>query len=403
MNQNFLDTIYLFSCGANGAVPEIENKLDFKEIYTISQSQGIWETVFLAIISLHENKPDIIPQKLYEQWLSNFIVRCGMQYRKYALTHEILKKLNEKGVETCVLKGESLSRFYHTPIARTSSDFDILINPKKLDLCLNILRENGFKIGEIVYESHQIECVHPIVGLVEIHIMMYGKKTEDVCFNNEVKYSEPYINVESEDGTIYQTLGITDNFLYLLLHFIKHFLSAGVGIRQLLDVLLYVKNNYNLIDWERANRAISNLGFKKMFDCMVAIGIKYFMFPKDLIKVQNADEILVGKVFDDMMLGGVFGHNDSKRQGFYDLYLNERCKKIKNKNYEVYRNKRKLTRLFPNREFMSINFPYVTKLKILLPVAWVHRIIKGILPQKAKPVSTEHSERLKLLQELAMI
>jgi len=315
----------------------------------------------------------------------------------------VLKKLNEKGIETCILKGESVSRFYHTPIARISGDFDILIDPEKLELCLSVLRENGFNTGEMVFESHQIECVHPVIGLVEIHIMMYGKKTEDVCFNNEVKYNEPYINVESEDGTIYQTLGITDNFLYLLLHFMKHFLSAGVGIRQLFDVLIYVEKNYNLIDWERANKSISNLGFKKMFDCMIAIGVKYFMFPENLIKVQDADETLVGKIFDDMMLGGVFGHNDAKRQGFYDLYLNERCKKIKNKSYEAYKNKRKLKRLFPNREFMSVNFPYVTKSKLLLPVAWIHRILKGILPKKTRTVSMEHNERLKLLQELEMI
>lgn len=403
MNQNFLDTIYLFSCGANGLVPETTHKFDFEEIYNISKNQKIWETVFLAIKSLHEKKTDILPKELYEQWHNYFVIRCGIQYRRYALMHEILKKLSEKGIETCILKGESVSRFYHTPIARISGDFDILINPKKLDLCLEVLRENGFDTGEIVYESHQVECVHPVIGLVEIHIMMYGKRTEDVCFNNEVKYKEPYINIEAEDGTIYQTLGITDNFMYLLLHFMKHFLSSGVGIRQLLDVLLYVKNNYSLIDWEYANTAITNLGFKKMFDCMIAIGIKYFMFPKDLIAVKSVDETLVGKIFDDMMLGGVFGHNDATRQGFYEIYLNERCKKIKNKSYENYKSKRKLTRLFPNEEFMSVNFPYVTKSKLLLPIAWIHRIIKGILPQKVKPVSEEHNERMKLLRELEMI
>ena len=52
---------------------------------------------------------------------------------------------------------------------------------------------------------------------------------------------------------------------------------------------------------------------------------------------------------------------------------------------------------------MSVNFPYVNKSKVLLPVAWVHRILKGILPKKTGTVSMEHNERLKLLQELEMI
>ena len=140
-----------------------------------------------------------------------------------------------------------------------------------------------------------------------------------------------------------------------------------------------------------------------MFYVILSIGIKYFMFPEDLICVQEADEELVSKIFNDMMIGGLFGHKDSNRRGFYELYLNERSKKIGNKNYGTYKNMRKLTRLFPNREFMSINFPYVAKSKYLLPVAWVHRIIKGILPQKANSVSTEHNERLDLIRELDMI
>ena len=127
------------------------------------------------------------------------------------------------------------------------------------------------------------------------------------------------------------------------------------------------------------------------------------MFPANLINVQEADEILVGKIFEDMMLGGVFGHHDSQRHGFYELYLSERSKNINSRSYEFYKNTRKLTRLFPNREFMSIQFPYVTKSKFLLPVAWVHRIVKGILPKKATPVSAEHKQRMQLLRELEMI
>lgn len=406
MNQNFLDTIYLFSCGANGRMPDESFTFDFNEVYNISKSQGIWETVFLSIISLYERNPDIIKKEIYEKLHQQFIIYCSMQYMRYDFIHKLIKKFDDSGIENCILKGESIARFYHTPVARISSDVDILVNPQKVDLCLQIMKENGFDVGDKVYDSHQIECLHPKFGLVEIHTMMYGRRTEDVCFNNEIKYEEEYLSVTAEDGSTYKTLGITDNFLFLLLHFIKHFLSSGVGIRQLVDVLMYVKNNYELIDWQRASRSVSNLGFEKIFNCIIAIGKKYFLFPENIMSDTDIDETLVNKIFEDMMQGGVFGHDDDERHGFYDLYLNERYKKLKNKNYETYKNMRKLTRLFPNRDFMALNYPYVNKTKLLLPVAWIHRIIKGIIPkrkQETNQISQKHSERLKLLRDLDMI
>lgn len=408
MNQNFIDTVHLFSCGARGLMPEANRPYDFEKIYHISKSQGIWETVFLAVSKLYEDNPQTLPKNTFEKLNAAFLMRCGKQCARYDFIHKLLKTFADNGIACCILKGESVARFYHTPVARISSDVDILINPKKLDLCLKIMNENGFHVGNKVYESHQVECTHPSIGLVEIHTMMYGRKTEDVCFNNEIKYDEAYLTVKAEDGTEYKTLGITDNFLFLLLHFIKHFLSAGAGIRQLEDVLLYVEHNYGQIDWDRANRALLNLGFQKFFACMIAIGKKYFDFPKDLMGENGIDTVLAEQIFEDMEQGGVFGHDDKLRQGFYELYLNERSKKRNGKSYAAYKNKRKFARLFPNRAFMAVNFPYVEKTALLLPVAWAHRIIKGILPPKKQnsasaQISRKHEERLKLMQDLGMI
>lgn len=404
MNKDFLDTIYLFSCASYGVKADEKRKYNFKEIYNISKSQGVWETAFLAVSDIYKQYPEKIPKETFEKLDAQFTMNMAVQYKRLSFIHSLMKKLEENGIECCILKGESISRFYHTPIARVSSDADILINPEKLDNCLKIMEDMGFTIGEKVYESHQIECTHPIAGLVEIHTMMYGKMTGDVSFRNEVKYEEARITVKAEDGTEYKTLGITDNFLFLLLHFSKHFLSCGAGIRQLGDLLIYTKNCFREIDWERANRSIKNLGFEKFFKHIIRIGEIYFMFPENLIKTDELDEDIVERVFEDMFSGGLFGHEDGARQGFYNLYLSERSKSGKS-SYEAYKNKRKLSRLFPGIEFMSVNYPYVKRSKLLLPIAWAHRILKGIIPQKRKKeaLSSEHLERLELLRKLEMV
>ena len=409
MNKNFIDTIYLFSCGAKGIEPEADcYRIDYKAVYEIAKEQEVWETVFLSYKNLKDKHPDIIPEKTFKMLKDGFEIRCAAQYRRYDFIHRLLKKIDEAGIKYCVLKGESVARFYHTPIARVSSDVDILVDPQKTDICLNIMEDMGFEVGDKEYESHQIECTHPIAGLVEIHTMMYGKKTEDVCFNNEVKYIEEYLSVKAEDGTIYKTLGITDNFIFLFLHFVKHFLSFGAGIRQFADVLVYTEKNYETINWDRVNTSFENLGFDNFFKCMIAIGKKYFSFPRELFDAYEIDDALAHRVFEDMMQGGVFGHNDLSREGFYELYLQERYKRVRNKDYSSYKNKRKLKRLFPDRKFLSVNFPYVEKSPLLVPIAWLHRIILGVFKGNS-PVHTDtaqnqsYEKRLTLIKELGML
>ena len=181
-----------------------------------------------------------------------------------------------------------------------------------------------------------------------------------------------------------------------------------MGIRQLEDILIYTEKNYEKINWNRVNTSFKNLGFEKIFKCVIAIGKKYFSFPENIFDSYMIDDSLVKQVFDDMMHGGVFGHNDISRRGFYELYLTERYRKVQNKDYASYRNKRKLTRLFPDRKFMSVNFPYVKKSALLMPVAWIHRIILGVLRNKSQvQINTqdnqEHKKRLELIQELGML
>ena len=55
MDKNFCDTLYLFNSGMRNKEPQINGEINLKEIYTISRSQGIWDTVFLAVIKLYKN------------------------------------------------------------------------------------------------------------------------------------------------------------------------------------------------------------------------------------------------------------------------------------------------------------------------------------------------------------
>ncbi len=405
MTKNFKDTIYLFACAAKGIDPKPLDEPDYSAIYRLSQSQGIWDTVFLSVKRLQECGHGLLDEENFQNINSHFMMHFGWQIRKQAFIHKLITKLENEGVNCCILKGEAVSRYYHTPIARSSTDTDILVEKNSVGRCLEILEETGFQVGDAVYESHQIECTHPVSGLVEIHTQMYGNKTNDVAFHNIVKYEEPYTVFTAEDGMQMTTLGKTDTAMFLLMHFLKHFLSAGAGLRQLTDFLLFIENNYKDLNWDRIYSDLEKLSFTQIFHCIITIGMQYFEFPKDIIDIAEVEPSLIDRMLTDIEEGGLFGFDDSKRAGFYELYLQQRYHRFNHGEYSSYVQKRKLTRLFPNRKFMSINFPYVERSVLLLPVAWLHRIVKGIFSRKdqSSAVDMHHTERLKLMKDLKMI
>ncbi|MBE7020354.1 MAG: hypothetical protein E7411_02835 [Ruminococcaceae bacterium] len=402
MSNDFLDTLYLFKCGIRGIESPKDKDYNIKRIYTISKSQGIWDTVFLSVIKLFESKQLDIETEIYNKLKMEFMVKCTGNSRRLIFVHNIIKKLELNGISCCILKGEAVSRYYSTPLARISSDVDILIDTSKTDECLEILKNEGFEIEGEYFGSHQIRCFHKIGGLIEVHIGMYGVKTDDIIFNREVSYNERYVTFEAFDKMKLKTLGYTDNAMFLILHFLKHFIAEGAGIRQLADTMLYIENNYEKIDFNRVNSHLENLGFKKIFAYMVNIAKEYLGFEIKLSSDFESTPDLTEQILNDMEKGGVFGKGEERR-GFYDLYVNERYKRFNKGSIENYNNFKKLSRLFPDRKFMSVNYPYVLKSPLLLPVAWLQRIIDGFKKKEVKEVDENHIKRLEFLKELDMI
>ena len=409
MDHNFIDVMYLNACGTKGLQPK-PGIYDFKEIYRISIEQGVWRTVFLAVRILYENNQIEIDDKDFDTLKRLYQSQVVREMQRYTYVHNLLGEFAINDIVGCILKGESLARYYAVPESRESADVDILIPKDREKESIRLLEKNGFKIQKREYGSHHFRAVHPVVGLLEIHTSMYGKKTDDICFNNSIAYKEAYEEFRGIDGTPLKTLGVTDTMIFLLMHFIKHFLSEGITVKHLNDILLYIEREYDKIHWNRIEEILKNLNFDILFLYLIDIGKKYMEFP-DYPFDQDDTDIDVNverQLLTDMYCGGQWG-KQADREGFYDLYLKKRFRRFRVGDYTKYQKTEKikggLTRIFPNRRFMSINYKYVEQYPFLLPFAWIHRMFHGISGAKeANHVQKQElSERMKLMEKLDLI
>jgi hypothetical protein len=117
------------------------------------------------------------------------------------------------------------------------------------------------------------------------------------------------------------------------------------------------------------------------------------------------------ELLEDMECGGLFGMSDAENSQFFELYTKRRSgnNALEHSVYRITKGENNAFRMiFPSLEGMKKRFSYVKKFPVLLPVAWVHRIIKLALMQfgitkRSEGVSLINSRKMNLIEKLGMI
>lgn len=421
MTNDFNDMIYLFSCGARGIEPQLKREINVVNIYELSLLQDIWPTVFIALKQLYDQGKVHIDKFLFEKWKIEIMQLVINATNRNVQIHKTIEYLSKNNIKSCVLKGEAVARLYKNPTCRISTDTDILINKKDERRAKRLLKKYGYKVERRPEKLHHINCYHPVAGHLEMHVSMYSDIIDDIFLNNKIQYIEEYIKVKNDEGKDITTLGINDGLIYVTIHFIKHFINKGAGVRQLMDLLLYISYYKNEIDWDRFRNTMNYLKYNKLFNHLLGIGVKYFNFKPEELPPYEYDEDIAEKILTDIEEGGIFGHISKERTNFYSLYIKERYGRFKTGDFIKYMNQMErkdiIYKFFPQLKTMAKTYPYVKKSSLLLPVAWVHRLIKLTLDviTKRKPIGKYFSyvqpeidndavkKRMELIRKLNMI
>lgn len=398
MTQQFEYMLSFFGAGEHGA--EIDEKVQSEKLHTEeirkhALAQGIWTMVFSEL----SRYCDV---SAFKAEVTNGVMKAMVQKE---FTLGILKKLSEQGIRCCILKGAVVSACYKNPELRISSDTDILIDPKDEEAVCKFLSENGYAVETRLPNHHHLGARHPLGGLLEVHVMLYSSITKEVLFNNLDMYDEPWEEIKI-NGETYHTLGVNDNLMYLTAHYIKHLVNSGGGVRQMMDLLLFIEKNKERIDFEKYENILKELKYDKLIDVVKTIGAKYFGFDYEI-----KEEALAKKILTDTEEGGIFGHQTDTRKMFYDAYCEERSEMSKY-GTKIYMALKKetgsLSWWLPKQETLikAYGFRYA-KCKLLVPIAWVHRYLRVIWRKwktRKKPKYTpEQESRMNLMRELGMI
>ena len=292
------------------------------------------------------------------------------QTKRTANFKKIYQVLLDNGIKPLVLKGIICRNLYgdlcdHRP----SGDEDILVKKEDYFKVEQILKENGYTPEEEVTKKtltgvQEVTFKHPNGLNIEVHLNIIG--TENRLRSKMNKFFENALEnavLMEIDGQGYYTLNYSDNYIYLFYHLFKHFTTAGVGVRQLLDLLKFAQAYGSYFDWQRVYEAIESINAQKMYGDLVEIGNKYMGF-----SIENPyGETHVERLLEDMFSAGAYGNGNFEQMGSKVKVMSAIDSDGKSS---------KLRMLFPSVESMREHYKVLYNHPYLLPVMWGVRIVR---------------------------
>lgn len=422
MTREFQQMLKLAAIGATGHAMDMSDEdIDWQKVLDAAKRQKV---EYLVAYALKRNPQLLCPSEIRDPLLkearttmfSNAVHKRGI--------FQLLEDMEAAGISAVLLKGYAIADCYALPESRMCGDADIWINPKDEDRACEFMKKQGFTVDPRWKNGHHAVCNHPALGCVELHVILYDEIVEDVWFgkmDGSEFVVEPYLQMRTEDDK-YQTLGYTDHFIFLTLHMIKHFILSGLTVQMMLDVALYFKKHAGKIDADRVWNTFGNLHYIKLFNCILWAMVQYCGFSEtDFPGICSEAAEQVETILDDLEEGGWMGYADkAAREDGWKEYNRQILMKNKSKlRYWMYMMSWNMglyvKALFPAKHVLTAHYPYIVKYPILLPYAWLHRLIfrgtravkrgdlTNYIVSDERKTSAAGKERVRMFQSLNML
>lgn len=297
---------------------------EWKEVYNISFKQTVMGITYDGITKLPiEYRPN---KKLLLQW-GLFTIKIEQNNLLInTILAEVFKYYKDQGLSPILLKGQGMGQYYPNPKHRQPGDIDIYFNSYEEYQQANhivskwdgvVLDEETTKHQSFNYKNVTIENHHTYFEFYnEMNIRAWKRvmKYLPLCDNEFFQFEECKVVVPSPQM----------NAVYIFLHLFHHFLTIGVGLRQVCDWMCLLNAHSENIDSCLFERAINDLPIKRGVRALKYIAVNYLGFPRaktipvDIDSTQTKRDAKI--MLEDIMASGNFAHDTemmrNRKHGF---------------------------------------------------------------------------------------
>ena len=389
MNTTYEHTLALLANALHGRDYSIDSD-SFKDVFEELKAQSV-----VALPAEIINKLNF-SLELQMEYLK-LVAKNVQQFHKIGKTQtEIIEILNSQNIKFAVVKGFAASNNYPVPEYRSYGDIDLLIDPDRFTEALKLLVDRGYK-QEDSNDPRHVSFVAPSGVEVELHFRFSSveDKKHNLLVDEIILGGLSHTNSIFTNGYKLPVLPVYENGLVFISH-INHHLSSGIGLRQIIDWMLYVERYMDNETWEQYRHIYQKIGMERLALVTTATCKKYLGMNSTITWADEfLSEDITERFIEYVMMYGNFSRKDHTT----------------NYTVTVVREFRNPLRGIALAQRQGIkNWKVVKKYPILKPFAWIYQIIRwisrgskrGLKVSDMKSLKSKENVETEFLKELGV-
>lgn len=288
---------------------------DWERVFRLAKQQAMLGLVAKRVLDNPELATNVSPD--LRSRLKVFLMNnMATHSRLNSSLMYVVSTLKDAGVDSVLLKGQGLARNYPCPELRQCGDIDLYVgvdNYKRSyevlkpiateiddELFLNIGKHFHAKIGSVFLEIHRYAEVHDSKYFNDIY-QHYAIEGLNEKFN-KLDFGDVVVRTPSDDF----------NAFYVFNHMWHHFITEGVGFRQVCDWMMLLDSHYGQLDTDYLYEILKRMRLLvpwKTFGCVLVdmLGMDSRRFPFYDARYSSRAE----RIGERILAEGNFGQNTS--------------------------------------------------------------------------------------------
>ncbi len=335
--------------------PALPDGICWKEVWQMARKHSLDVMVLSGVeAQLRQAEPE-----LFARWCRSRDNRIAMTLTQMSEEPRILSAFSQAGLRALPVKGSSLRKLYARPDFRQMADIDLVIPSGEMEKARKQMESLGYQTRlDHLEREHQVSYFLPPFVSVELHDVPEKEAEQRVGYYQGIWEKA----VEDPELPGVYHLKPEDAYIYLLLHFIKHMRYAGMGIRQVMDLYLFLQAYRDRMNDEYIRQEAQRLDIQPMREKIEQL--TELCFSEECTEADPE----VKKMEELCILAGTYGDKLT-----LNLIMMQRMQQEKQGRF--WRGKYLLKRLFPTKEILYSRCPQARGKPWLLPFVWLWRLV----------------------------
>lgn len=256
----------------------------------------------LAIVAdgMNQLPKDLLPpQPLLRQWVIQ-VLQIEQNNRKMnALLPELSDLFKESGIRVFLLKGQGIARLYPNPLHRQCGDIDLFVEKKDLEAAKRLLAGHA----TIAERERQDYVFHFGRILIELHSEINVQISYRLKHHHDRWIKERLLEASSIIWNTIQLPPANFDALFIFIHFFRHFMIGGIGLRQICDWAQYLYRQQEYINVETLQKDLKRFGVIDVWNTFGHFITRYIGYPgNEFFFMKDVDDETLKFILNDIIV-----------------------------------------------------------------------------------------------------